>query len=50
MASEARVLAALDRMRGHVTILLIAHREATLCHADRVVLLNQGRVIQVTQA
>jgi ATP-binding cassette subfamily C protein len=45
-ASEARVLAALDRLRGQVTILLIAHREAAVRHADRVVLLDEGGVVQ----
>lgn len=46
LASEARVLATLDRLRGQVTILLIAHRQAALHHADRVVVLDEGRVVQ----
>ncbi len=49
LASEERVLAALDRLRGQVTILLIAHREAALRHADLVVVLEQGRVVEVSQ-
>jgi ATP-binding cassette subfamily C protein len=46
--SEERILSALDRLRGKVTILLIAHRAAARRHADRIVVLEQGRVLEVT--
>jgi ATP-binding cassette subfamily C protein len=45
--SERRVLAALDRLRGRVTILMVAHREAAQRHADHIVTLDKGRVVQI---
>ncbi len=42
--SEAEIQAALDSMRGKVTVVLIAHRLNTIQHADRVVLVEDGRV------
>jgi ATP-binding cassette, subfamily C, bacterial len=43
--SEERVLGALGRLRGSMTILVIAHRMAASRHADRTVVLEQGRVL-----
>jgi ATP-binding cassette, subfamily B, bacterial len=45
MATEARILAGLGEALGDATVLLVAHRQATLRLADRVVLLDQGRVV-----
>jgi ATP-binding cassette subfamily B protein len=45
MATEARILAGLDDAIGDATVLLVAHRQATLRLADRVVLLDRGRVV-----
>jgi ATP-binding cassette, subfamily B, bacterial len=45
MATEARILAGLDEAIGDATVLLVAHRQATLRLADRVVLLDQGHVV-----
>ncbi|NYZ16458.1 ABC transporter ATP-binding protein [Azospirillum sp. RWY-5-1] len=42
--SERRVQAALERLRGTVTIVVIAHRAATVRMADHVVVLEGGRV------
>jgi ABC-type transport system involved in cytochrome bd biosynthesis fused ATPase/permease subunit len=36
----------LKRRRGRHTTILIAHRLSTLQHADRIVVLDRGRVIQ----
>jgi ATP-binding cassette subfamily B protein len=44
MATEARILAGLDDAVGDATVLLVAHRQATLRLADLVVLLDRGRV------
>jgi ATP-binding cassette, subfamily B, bacterial len=44
MATEARILAGLGEAIGDATVLLVAHRQATLRLADRVVLMDQGRV------
>ena len=44
--SEAVVQEALDRfMRGR-TVLVIAHRLATIKHADQIVVLDQGRLVE----
>jgi ATP-binding cassette subfamily C protein len=42
--SEAEIAKALNHMRGKVTVVLIAHRLNTVQHADRVFLIDQGRV------
>jgi ABC-type multidrug transport system fused ATPase/permease subunit len=42
--SEAEIAKALDQMRGRVTVVLIAHRLNTVQHADRVFLIEQGKV------
>lgn len=44
--AEASVLAALDSLRGHVTILMIAHRLSTLAKADQIVFLENGRIAE----
>jgi len=47
VATEARILAGLDDALGGATVLLVAHRRAALRLADRVVLLDRGRVAAV---
>jgi len=42
--SENEIQKVLDQMRGHVTVVLIAHRLNTIQHADRVFLVNDGQV------
>jgi ATP-binding cassette subfamily C protein len=42
--SEAEIQKALDAMRGKVTVVLIAHRLNTIQHADKVILVEEGRV------
>jgi len=43
--SEAMILRTLDRLRGHVTILAVTHRDATRRAADHVLELEAGRVV-----
>jgi ATP-binding cassette subfamily C protein len=43
--SEAEIAEALNQMRGHVTVVLIAHRLNTVQHADRVFLIDDGKVV-----
>ncbi|ACB75267.1 ABC transporter related [Opitutus terrae PB90-1] len=45
-ANEAAILHALQQRRGSATTLVIAHRLATLAHADRILVLDHGRIIQ----
>jgi ATP-binding cassette, subfamily B, bacterial len=44
--TEAMILEALRQRRGRSTTLLIAHRLSTLTQADRVIVLERGRIIQ----
>ncbi len=44
--TETLILDALKRRRGETTTLVIAHRLATLVHADRIIVLDHGRIIQ----
>ncbi|MEX0760156.1 MAG: ATP-binding cassette domain-containing protein, partial [Tistlia sp.] len=44
--SERRVQAALDRLMVGRTTLVIAHRFATVLKADRIVVIDRGRVVQ----
>jgi ATP-binding cassette subfamily B protein len=45
--SERMVQRALERLMAHRTVLMIAHRLATVRHADRIVVMEQGRVVAV---
>jgi ABC-type multidrug transport system fused ATPase/permease subunit len=42
--SEAEIAKALDQIRGKVTVVLIAHRLNTVQHADKVFLINEGKL------
>jgi subfamily B ATP-binding cassette protein MsbA len=45
--SEKAVQEALDRLMRGRTILVIAHRLSTIQHADRIVVMHAGRVVEV---
>jgi ABC-type multidrug transport system fused ATPase/permease subunit len=44
--SEAAVLSALKDLRGEIGILLVAHRLATVRHADVIAVLDEGRLVE----
>jgi len=44
--TESLIVNALSSRRGKATTLVIAHRLATLAHADRVLVLDDGRIVQ----
>jgi ATP-binding cassette subfamily B protein len=44
--TESQILDALRRRNGRQTSLVIAHRLSTLMHADRILVLDHGRIIQ----
>lgn len=41
---ERLVQQAIDRVLTHATAIVIAHRLSTIMHADRIVVLNAGRI------
>jgi ATP-binding cassette, subfamily B, bacterial len=44
--TETQILDALKRRHGRRTTLVIAHRLSTLMHADRIIVLEKGRIVQ----
>ncbi len=44
--TEAAIQASLDRVTADRTTLVIAHRLSTVRHADRIVVMEQGRIIE----
>jgi len=44
--NEAKIQDALYRLRGKLTLIVIAHRLTTIRDADQVVVLDQGKVVQ----
>jgi ATP-binding cassette subfamily B protein len=45
--TETRILQALRRRKGRQTTLIIAHRLSSVMHADRILVLQDGRVVQL---
>jgi ATP-binding cassette subfamily B protein len=45
MATDARLRAALDRELGDATVIIVAQRVGTIMAADRIVVLEDGRVV-----
>jgi len=45
--TESSIIKALEKRRGKYTTIVIAHRLSTLAHADRIAVLEDGRVTQV---
>jgi ATP-binding cassette subfamily B protein/ATP-binding cassette subfamily C protein/ATP-binding cassette subfamily B multidrug efflux pump len=44
--TEQIVQTALDALRGRVTVIAIAHRLSTIRDADRIIVLNHGRIAE----
>jgi ATP-binding cassette subfamily B protein len=44
--TEAQILGALKSRRRNQTTILIAHRLSTVMHADMILMLNEGRIVQ----
>jgi ATP-binding cassette, subfamily C, bacterial len=46
MENEKRILDAIDRLRGPITVLLIAHRVSAIQRADTIYLIENGKVAE----
>ncbi|MEH6888372.1 ABC transporter ATP-binding protein [Bacillus sp. JJ864] len=44
--NEARIQAALEKLKGKMTIIVIAHRLSTIRDADQVIVLDNGNIVQ----
>lgn len=44
--SEAAIQESIEQLRGRVTILVIAHRLSTVLSADRIIVLDRGKIIE----
>lgn len=44
--SERIIQEALERLRGSTTIIVIAHRLSTIRHADRILVVEDGRIVE----
>jgi ABC-type multidrug transport system fused ATPase/permease subunit len=45
--TEREILDALRRRKGRQTTLIIAHRLSSVMHADRILVLDEGRLVQL---
>jgi ABC-type multidrug transport system fused ATPase/permease subunit len=44
--SESNVQNAIERLRKGRTTLVVAHRLSTVLNADRIIVIDQGRIVQ----
>jgi ATP-binding cassette subfamily B protein len=45
--TEEQILTGLKRVRSNATTLLVSHRVSTARHADRIFVLEKGRIIEM---
>ena len=44
-ATEREIAAAVDQLAGNKTLIIIAHRLSTVRHCDKIVIMDQGKVV-----
>ncbi|NOU92244.1 ATP-binding cassette domain-containing protein [Paenibacillus sp. LMG 31456] len=44
--NEKKIQEAIQRMKGKMTIIVVAHRLSTIRNADQIIVLDQGRIVQ----
>ena len=44
--TDAKIRAALNRSFGDATVIIISHRITTLMRADKIVVMDSGRIVQ----
>ena len=45
--NESKIQAAIEKLKGKMTIIVIAHRLSTIKNADQVIVLDHGEIIQI---
>src|SRR5256886_12420830 len=48
--TEAQIQEGLDLVLQHRTAILIAHRLSTIRHADRIIVLDHGKIVEIGRA
>lgn len=44
--NEKKIQEAIDRLKGTMTVIVVAHRLSTIRHADQVIVIDQGKLIE----
>ncbi|WP_028611927.1 ABC transporter ATP-binding protein [Paenibacillus harenae] len=45
--NEKRIQEAIDRLKGTMTIIVVAHRLSTIRNADQVIVIDQGKLVEI---
>jgi ABC-type multidrug transport system fused ATPase/permease subunit len=44
--NEKKIQEAIDRLKGKMTVIVVAHRLSTIRHADQVIVIDQGKLVE----
>ncbi|MNZ92994.1 Heterocyst differentiation ATP-binding protein HepA [compost metagenome] len=47
--NETKIQAAIERLKGFMTVIVIAHRLTTIRNADQVIVMDKGKIVQTGQ-